>query len=82
MSKEVTCGHCPSLAKSRGTTQAICCKENGNIIPHRVNYKAGDVILWRVPLDCPRSDKEVAKSASQARKADWVTVKLDQIARA
>lgn len=57
-----TCAECPNLQRvgSEGFW-VVGCSATGLVVPHTANYLSGEVVLHRVPLECPRPDDEVVK---------------------
>lgn len=75
--RESTCGNCQyAVANAGGFVSVVHCQQTGNIIPHQADFSKAEVVLFRVPLDCPRSDTEVVKSKDQAKRSEWVKVNL------
>lgn len=77
--KELTCGNCTNVVKTKGFIQVIGCSETGCVIPHKVDYDTNKVVFWRVPMECPRPSTEVIKSEDQASATEWVTGNLNKI---
>lgn len=77
--RELTCGNCPNAQLSSGVIGIIHCGISGEVIPHSVDYAAGDITFHRVPPQCPRPDSEVRKSDKAANPTQWVHTTLDAI---
>lgn len=78
----VTCAGCRHLIKSSMSFGGcvIGCEETGHIVPHSADYKNGDAIFWRVPIECPLGNDDVVKSADRRRpERDWVKLRIADI---
>ena len=74
-----TCAGCENLERAgSGMFWCIDCKETGSVVPHSLNYTTGEVVFWRVPMECPLPNG-VVKSEEQAPESLWVKGRADDI---
>lgn len=76
-----TCGQCNHAARMKFPGMqgfAWYCKKDEYLIPQSttLDKESGDweTVFTRVPLECPRPDDEVRKTAEALPPKDWVTV--------
>lgn len=76
-----TCGTCEHVCKTeiKGLDNAfiIGCQLTNEVVPHSVDFQSGQVVFWRVPMSCPRTD--TVKSENKAPKSDWIKISIHSI---